>query len=157
MIEIKRMQDRHIAAMAKLERVCFSDPWSEDSFAGELDNPLACYFVAEEEGRLLGYAGLWGISGEGNITNIAVEPEYRRKKVGSSLLSALIGYAREHRFKFLTLEARISNEPAKRLYKAFGFRPVGIRKGYYQGNREDAVLMTLELEEREKQDETAGN
>ena len=151
MIEIKRMEREHVSQIAEIEKKAFADPWSEESFQGELDNPLACYFVAEKDSEVLGYGGLWEIAGEGNITNIAVKEGFRGQKIGSRILSAMIAYAREHRFSFLTLEVRVSNEPAKRLYEKYGFRPVGLRRGYYPDNREDALLMTLEWNETKKE------
>lgn len=151
LIEIKRMERRHVPQIAEIEKKAFPDPWSEESFQGELDNPLACYFVAEKDGEVLGYGGLWEIAGEGNITNIAVKEGFRGQKLGSKILSALIEYAKAHAFRFLTLEVRMSNEPAKRLYEKYGFRPVGLRRGYYPDNREDALLMTVEWNETEKE------
>lgn len=150
LVEIKRMELRHISQIAAIEKKAFADPWSEASFQGELDNPLACYYVAEQNGQVLGYGGLWEIAGEGNITNIAVKEGVRGKGIGSEILCALIRYAKAHGFRFLTLEVRVSNEAAKCLYEKYGFRPVGLRRGYYADNREDALLMTLEWDETKK-------
>ncbi len=145
LIEIKPMEPKHVPQIAKIEQECFADPWSEESFQGELSNPLACYFVAEQGDEVIGYGGVWNIAGEGNITNIAVKEGFRNQKIGSRILSALISHANEEQFSFLTLEVRVSNEPAKRLYARHGFQPVGLRKKYYQDNQEDALLMTLEV------------
>lgn len=142
---LKKMNSGHISQIAKLEKVCFSVPWSENCFYEELKNDLACYLVAEKDGQVLGYGGLWRISGEGHITNIAVHPGFRRLGIGSCILDEFLKYAKKERLFLLTLEVRKTNISAKDLYKKFGFKTAGIRKGYYQDNGEDAVIMTLLL------------
>lgn len=125
-----------------LEQVCFAVPWSRESLLHELtENPLAAYFVAELEDRVIGYVGLWAIVDEGHITNVAVSPDYRRMQVGSALIKTMLEVTEKAGLVRHTLEVRASNEPAKGLYKKFGFEEAGVRKGYYEDNGEDAIIM----------------
>lgn len=141
------MTPAHLPAVAALEERCFPhDPWSEHTFRQALDSPDTAILLAEgEDGALLGYAVLYTVLDEGNLDNIAVAPECRRQGVADALLSALAGYAREH-LERLMLEVRASNAPALALYRKHGFAEVGLRKNYYQNPREDAILMTWEIE-----------
>ena len=143
-LRIVPMTARHLPAVAELERVCFpADPWSEALYQAALDNPAVAILLAlGEDGALLGYAVLSTVLDEGNLDNIAVAPEYRRRGVADALLGALTGFGREC-LALLTLEVRASNAPAIALYEKHGFRPVGRRRNYYSDPREDAVLMTL--------------
>jgi len=143
-IQILPMTAGMAPQIAALERVCFADPWSEDSFAGELQNPLAVYFAALMDDEVIGYIGMHHILDEGHITNAAVSPGRRRRGVARKLVEALIGYARENGLCLLTLEVRRSNEAAIALYGGLGFVPVGVRPGYYRRPAEDAILMTKE-------------
>jgi len=97
-------------------------------------------------GILVGYAGLWAIEDEGHITNVAVHPDYRRMRLGSILVELLIAQTREEGLKRFTLEVRVSNQAAISLYEKFGFVSAGLRKGYYEDNNEDAMIMWLEEE-----------
>lgn len=143
-VNISRMLESHIDDALFIERECFSIPWSRAEIAKEIkSNTLAAYFVAEADGKIVGYAGLWHIINEGHITNIAVLPEYRRLGVGRALLGALTGYAKQKEMIGLTLEVRMSNEAAQRLYTSSGFKPEGFRKKYYADTGEDAVIMWL--------------
>ncbi len=136
---------KHLNDIADLEKQCFSLPWTREMFEGELMSSIAEYFVAEYDGRAVGYAGMWKILDEGHITNIAVSPYYRRKKIGQALLDSLVSRANQKGIKKLLLEVRKSNEAAISLYSKNGFQSVGLRKGYYSDNNEDAVLMNLIL------------
>lgn len=138
------MTAAQLPAVAALEKVCFpADPWSEALFQAALDNPSVAVLLAlGEGGGLLGYAVLSAVLDEGNLDNIAVAPDYRRQGVADALLSALIGFGREH-LSVLMLEVRASNAPAIALYEKHGFTPVGRRKNYYGAPKEDAILMTL--------------
>lgn len=144
---ITPMTPDHLPAVAALERRCFpADPWSEAMFRQALDSPDTAVLLAEgEDGALLGYTVLYTVLDEGNLDNIAVAPEFRRQGVADGLLSALTGFAREHLAR-LMLEVRASNAPALALYRKYGFAEVGRRKNYYQNPREDAILMTWEIE-----------
>ena len=141
------MTAARLPQIAALERVCFpTDPWSEELFRDALDNPHTAILLAEgEDGAILGYAVLSVILDEGNLDNIAVAPDARRRGVADALLGALTGFGREH-LSVLMLEARASNAPAIALYEKHGFAAVGRRKNYYDAPKEDAILMTLEFE-----------
>ncbi len=143
-LRIVPMTARHLPAVAELERVCFpADPWSEALFRAALENPGAAILLAlGEDGALLGYAVLSTVLDEGNLDNIAVAPEARRRGVADALLSVVTGFGREHLSR-LMLEVRASNAPAIALYEKYGFAAVGRRKNYYDAPKEDAVLMTL--------------
>lgn len=143
-IQIIPMTKERLPAVAALEQVCFpADPWSEELFRAALDNPNTSILLAEgEDGALLGYAVLSVILDEGNLDNIAVAPEARRRGVADALLDVLTGFGREH-LSTLMLEVRASNVAAIALYKKHGFAAVGRRKNYYEAPREDAILMTL--------------
>ncbi len=140
------MTARHLPAVAELERVCFpADPWSEALYWAALDNPAVAVLLAlGEDGALLGYAVLSTVLDEGNLDNIAVAPDCRRRGVADALLSALTAFGRAH-LACLMLEVRASNGPAIALYEKHGFQAVGRRKNYYDAPREDAILMTLKF------------
>lgn len=142
--QIIPMTADHLFHVAALERVCFpADPWSPETFMAALDNPNTAILLAREDGgAILGYAVLSVVLDEGNLDNIAVDPEHRRHGVADALLSTLIGFGREH-LSALMLEVRSSNLSAIALYEKHGFVPVGRRKDYYNAPKEDAVLMTL--------------
>lgn len=142
MIEITRMTRDDVPEIAELEKICFTLPWSEKSFHDEMANNLAIYFTAKDNGKCVGYAGFWNVSGEGDVTNVAVLPEYRRRGVGSSLVAEMIKTAEKLKLEILTLEVRKSNAAAQKLYEKFGFEILGERKRYYSDNGEDAYIMT---------------
>ena len=137
----------HIPQIAALEKRCFpADPWSEALFREALENPAAAVLLVQGEGgAVLGYAVLSVVLDEGSLDNIAVAPEFRRQGVADALLSTLTGFARGHLAR-LFLEVRASNAPALTLYRKYGFAEVGRRKNYYDNPREDAILMTWEIE-----------
>ena len=142
---IRQAEERDIAAIEGLEQVCFSDPWSYESLEHDiLNNKLSFYIVAEVEGTVCGYVGIWNIVDEGHITNVAVSPEYRRKHIASNMLDVLIASCEEAGVERFTLEVRAGNEPAKALYAGKGFKEISVRKGYYQDNGEDAIIMWRE-------------
>ena len=142
-VRIVPMTADHLDAVAALERICFSDPWSRNLLAAELDNDLSAFLVAlDGEGEVAGYAGLQVVLDEGTVTNIAVRPDCRRRGVASQLLQVFLNFAQGNRLAFLTLEVRASNAPAIGLYEKHGFHQAGLRPGYYQHPREDAVIMT---------------
>lgn len=138
-----KMEPSHLTEAAKLEKISFSAPWSENMILAELNNPLSHYIGAVDfDGRLIGYAGMLAVLDEGYISNIAVHPDCRRKGVADSLLSELINFSTSQELSFLTLEVRIGNAPAISLYNKYGFEIVGRRKNYYRHPTEDAILMT---------------
>jgi len=139
------MDRSHLEQIAQLEKTCFSTPWSCAMLEEELYNPHASFIVADDgEGGVLGYAGLHAVLDEGYIDNVAVEPAARRHGVASALLDVFCRFG-EANLAFLTLEVRASNQAAIALYEKHGFRQAGLRKGYYQDPREDAVIMTREF------------
>ena len=145
--EIVPMDRSHVDQVAALERECFSMPWNETMLEDSLYDERASFIVAEdEEGNVIGYAGLHVVLDEGYIDNIAVEEAARRHGVASALLDVYCRFG-EINLAFLTLEVRKSNAPAIALYEKFGFQQVGIRKGFYSHPREDAVIMTREFPE----------
>ncbi len=142
-MEIVRMEAAHIPQIAALERLCFSEPWSERSLLEETENPAAYFIVAVEDGAVRGYAGMHTVLGESYVDNIAVFPAYRGRGIGRALTQALIARARAADGAFITLEVRASNRAAIALYTALGFEKVGVRPNFYMAPREDAALFTL--------------
>lgn len=128
--------------VAAIEKQCFSTPWSQQVLDMELQNKCAVFFVAEENGSLLGHIGMHAVMDEGYIANVAVARNHRRQGVATALLNRLIQSAEEKRLGFLTLEVRESNVPAISFYQKSGFAPVGRRKNFYSNPEEDALLMT---------------
>ena len=145
MIILDTLKPEYVPQVAEIEKSCFSLPWSEDAFYGELDNPLATYVVAVDGTDVLGFAGVHEISGEGYITNIAVSESARRRGIGRVLLEKLIDICKD-KCTFVTLEVRAGNAPAISLYEKLGFEKLGIRKNFYEKPTEDAIIMTLTFE-----------
>ena len=141
------MAERHLDAIAALEKQCFSDPWSRASVAAELSSEWSFWLVAEEDGTLAGYVGSQLVPPEADMMNLAVAPEFRRQGLGRKLALALFDALRAHSVVSLTLEVRDSNEPAIRLYESLGFRQVGLRKRYYFHPTEDARILKKEWNE----------
>ena len=145
-VRIVPMTADHLDEVAELERVCFSVPWSRNMLKEELDNALSALLVAlDDDGRVVGYAGVQVILDEGYITNVAVRPECRRRGVAAQLLKVFLDFAQGNKLAFLTLEVRESNHAAIILYGRHGFRSVGRRRNYYEHPREDAIIMTREF------------
>ena len=143
------MEERHLDDLAKLERLCFSRPWSRQALKEELTNPAACFLVGEEAGEMLGYAGMHCAAGECYVDNVAVFPEARRQGVGRKLMEALLQAAAAWGGEFLSLEVRPSNLEALALYRGLGFREVGRRRRFYDDPVEDGLLLTKDLEKEE--------
>lgn len=140
---IENMKEKNILDIVRLEKICFSQPWSYEGLRSELNNELAYFIVALDGDILCGYAGMHCICGESYITNIAVFPEFRRKNIGKLLLKNLIDHAKEKNSEFLSLEVRTSNNAAISLYEFMGFKKVGLRTNFYKNPCEDAIIMTL--------------
>ncbi len=140
-MQIVEMEKRHLQDILAVEKECFSKPWSEKMFQEEMSGRFSRYCVAEIDGKAVAYMGMWCLSGEGSITNVAVGKAFRRKGIAKALISHFVEIAKEEKLEFMTLEVRRSNEPAISLYKSFGFKQVGVRKKYYD-NTEDAILLT---------------
>ena len=137
------MQERHLAALAEIEKGCVHAPWSADMLREELGKGL--FLVAERDGVAVGYVGCQTVLDEGYITNVAVSPDCRRQGVGRALIGTLVSHAGAQGLAFVTLEARTSNMPAIALYENAGFQKVGVRKNFYTAPVEDALLMTFFL------------
>jgi len=144
MIQIVPMTDIHVPQIAALEKECFSDPWSERSLASELNNPLSLWLVALDGDRVAGYIGSQTVLGESDMMNLAVSPEYRQQGIGRVLVLSLLDRLRQMGSHSITLEVRLSNLPAGKLYESLGFSQVGLRKGYYEKPREDARILKKE-------------
>ena len=141
MIVIRGMRYEDINQITQIEKVCFSLPWSKGSFEQELQNELAYYQCAEENGKIMGYMGMWRVMDECHITNVAVLPECRNKGIASMLINKMIEICKCSEILTMTLEVRESNLPAINLYKKFGFEPAGKRPRYYVKPIEDAIIM----------------
>ncbi|MCL6487751.1 ribosomal protein S18-alanine N-acetyltransferase [Alicyclobacillus mali (ex Roth et al. 2021)] len=145
-LSIRRMMLKDLDDVMRVETRSFTAPWSRQAFVGELvENRLARYVVAEYDGRVVGYAGFWMIMDEGHITNIAVDPDFRGLKLGERLLEAIMSMCMALGGRKMTLEVRITNHVAQNLYRKYGFERVGVRKGYYTDNNEDALIMWVDL------------
>ena len=146
MIEILPMDQTHVAQIAQLEVLCFSDPWSESSIASELSNPLSCWLVAVEGEKVAGYVGSQTVIGETDMMNVAVHPDYCRQGIANRLILTLVDALKERGSHWLMLEVRQSNAPARALYEKLGFAEVGRRKNYYRNPKEDALILRKEWE-----------
>lgn len=140
-MNIRLMKETDLWQVTVIEQEIFSQPWSKQGFLDALKNKDTLYLVAEEKNTILGYLGLWQSFEEADITNVAVKSEYRRKGVAGRLLSEGRRLAAQRGITALTLEVRVSNEPAIRLYEKYGFRSLGIRPGFYEKPKEDAIIM----------------
>lgn len=134
-----------VPKIEKLEKECFTSPWSRPIIEMQLAGPGRLMLAAEAEGCFAGYMGLQYVLDEGYVTNVCTAPEYRRQGVASALIDAMTERARALGLAFLSLEVRVSNEAAIRLYEGKGFVRAGIRPGYYERPAEDALIMNLSL------------
>jgi ribosomal-protein-alanine N-acetyltransferase len=142
-IETMRLED--LDEVQRIEQASFSTPWPSNAYQSELQtNRLASYLVARIDDRVVGYGGMWLMVDEAHITTFAVHPAWRRQRIGERLLIAFLDLARDRHAREATLEVRLSNLAARRLYEKYGFRPVGLRPRYYSDNNEDALIMTTE-------------
>ena len=140
--KIIKMKAEHVDEVFGIESRSFSSPWSRESIFNDLTkNENAHYFIAEQNGSIAGYAGLWHIVNEGHINNIAVDEPFRRNGIASLLMDALIEFAKQKEMIGITLEVRVGNHAAMGLYHKYGFKVEGIRKNYYSDTKEDAVIM----------------
>ena len=138
------MNASHVQQIAGLEKICFSDPWSENSIASELENRLSYWLVALDGDVVTGYVGSQSVLGESDMMNVAVHPDYRRQGIAEALVTHLVQALREKGNHCLTLEVRVSNAPAIALYEKLGFTQVGRRPNYYRNPKEDALILRKE-------------
>lgn len=140
-MQLKPLDKSHIDGIMEIENESFAIPWSRASVEKELNNKLAIYLVATEGDKVIGYGGMWHVVTEGYITNIAVHKDYRRQGVGDAIVKGLIKIADDKEMIGVTLEVRVSNKAAIELYRRNGFVFSGVRKEYYEDNKEDAFIM----------------
>ena len=144
-LQIRPMAEEDLPFVQLIEGASFTTPWPPHAYRQELEsNRLAHYLVALIGERVVGYGGIWLMVDEAHITTFAVHPAYRRRRIGERMLIALLDLAVDRGAREATLEVRLSNLAARRLYEKYGFRPVGIRPRYYSDNQEDALIMTTE-------------
>ena len=144
-LRIEPMTLDDLPAVHDIERASFSTPWPDDAYRAEIQtNRLATYLVARSGETLVGFAGIWLMVDEAHITTFAVHPAWRRQGIGERLLLTLLDVSLARHAREATLEVRLSNVAARRLYEKYGFRPVGLRPRYYSDNGEDALIMTTE-------------
>lgn len=141
----RRMTLDDVPQVHDIELHTFHTPWTYQSFVDEMTtNKCARYMVAEENGRVIAYAGAWLVFEEGHITNIAVAEAARGRGVGTQVTRALMQYAANMGVEYMTLEVRKSNLVAQKMYKSLGFIELGVRKRYYEDNGEDAYLLVCQ-------------
>ena len=145
-VKILPMTKDDIESVVKIEEDAYGKHhWAKSSFYDEMSNNLAKYYAAKlPTGELVGYAGTWHIIDEGHITTIAVKKDYLRNHIADAIIQKIIDDCYKNNIKYLTLEVRVSNIPAIKLYEKYGFQSLGTRKGYYQDNNEDALIMWTE-------------
>lgn len=144
-MKIEKMQKTHLKEAVEISALTFSSPYSEKAFEDELENPSYANFVALNEDKVVGFGGAFSVNDEVYITNIAVKEEYRKKGLGQALLNEIINHFKG--LSFISLEVRVSNFPAIKLYEKAGFKSQGIRKNFYSHPVEDANIMTLFLKD----------
>ena len=144
-ITIRDARQEDLTRLEELEEQCFSVPWTREQLESQLPDAQHVFLAAEEDGAVLGYVGMMVVLDEGYISNVATAPEARRRGIGRALIGELMRRAAQLELSFVTLEVREHNEPAISLYAGFGFRPVGLRKNYYDSPKENAILMTCYL------------
>lgn len=145
---IKKADKEHLPQIAELEKVCFSEPWSYNSLLDSFEHGTH-FFVCLYSDKVLGYIGINTVLDEGYITNVAVFPEWRRKGIASLILKHLFSFAKEKNLSFISLEVRVSNQSAIKLYQNNGFEPQGVRRNFYRNPTEDANIMTKRFEKNE--------
>ncbi len=146
-IRISSMSEEDVSAIAEIEKECFSEPWSEDGVRSELGNPSARFFTANFMGEKAGYMGMHTVLDECYIANVAVKKAFRRKGIADALLTCAEETAKKEGCAFISLEVRVSNTPAIRLYEKRGYISQGERKNFYRDPVENALIMTKKLSE----------
>lgn len=145
MLTIEAMGLDDLPAIQAIEQASFTTPWPPHAYRSEIEtNRLATYVVARIDGRVVAYAGMWLMVDEAHVTTFAVHPGWRRRRIGERLLLALLDLAVDRHAREATLEVRLSNLAARRLYEKYGFQPVGLRPRYYSDDNEDALIMTTD-------------
>src|SRR5215211_1829503 len=144
-LEVTRMRRRHLRGVMAIERQVYPRPWSPNLFLSEMaESRNRCYLVARMDRDVVGYGGVICYGEEAHVTNVAVDPMHQRSRIGSRILHDLILAGLDMGAEAVSLEVRVTNWSAQRVYARFGFRPVGVRKNYYQEINEDALIMWLD-------------
>lgn len=147
LIEFRAMRLDDIQQICQIEKEAFPTPWSAGAFRNELlHNRYARYTVMDKDGLVVGYGGMWLITDEAHVTNVAIRKPFRGMRLGEKLLTEMKRTAVAQGARFMTLEVRPSNQIARNLYEKMGFNVTGVRKGYYTDNQEDALIMTVKLQ-----------
>jgi [ribosomal protein S18]-alanine N-acetyltransferase len=150
-VDIVEMRRRDVPSIVAIEREIFAEPWSQGLYLSELaQRATRRYYVAVAAGDVVGYSGGILVAGEAHVTTIGVAPSWQKRKIGARLLYRFVFDAREWGADSITLEVRMSNAPAQRLYEWFGFAPVGVRKNYYVATGEDGLVMHVSDVESEE-------
>ncbi len=148
-VTIRPMRDEDVPAVQTIDRLSFPVPWPPSAYPHELHHsPHSHLWVAEFEGQVVGFAVLWLIVDEAHIATIAVHPHFRRRGIARQLMETLLATARQHQARLVTLEVRASHTAAQALYQQYGFQVVGRRPKYYTDNHEDALIMTVILDQQ---------
>ena len=140
-MSIRPMRKSDVSAVYEVECACFRSPWSKNSLAGELRNPVAHYHVLDIDGTVAGFAGMWVLFEEAHITNIGVLPEQRRNGYAFALMLSMMEHAQGLGATGMTLEVRETNFGAQKLYQRLGFAQNGYRPRYYEDTGEGAQLL----------------
>ncbi len=144
-IDLTRMRRRHLRKVLSIEGRVYPRPWSASLFLSELtQRTTRSYLVARHRGEVVGYCGMMFTGFEAHVTNIAVDPDWHGRKIGSRLLIAVVTEAMARGCPRISLEVRVSNAAAQAMYRKFGFEATGIRKGYYIETNEDALIMVID-------------
>ena len=144
--EIRKMVETDIDHGMEVDKASFPAPWTREIYETEiLENKHAHYFVVVENEKVIGFVGIWIVHEDAQITNIAIHPDYRGNKIGEKLFGFAVSYVIQQGAERLSLEVRVTNTVAQKLYRKFGLVPGGIRKNYYPDNNEDAIVMWTNL------------
>ena len=138
---LRPMTEEDLPAVSQIEEETFSMPWKPDDFREMIKRDNMTYMVAELDGEIIGGSGMRNILGDGEITNVAIREKYRGRGYGKALLQALLTAGEEMGAAAFTLEVRVSNTAAIRLYESLGFVSEGVRPDFYERPREDALIM----------------
>lgn len=145
-LQFEVLQEKHLDDVMPIEQEAYPEPWTIGMFRQDIHSPAAHFYVALIDNELVGYVGMWRAVDEAHITSVTVRQEYRGLGLGQALVSFILDVARRIGLKYATLEVRESNLRAQRLYYKMGFDNVGLRKGYYHKNNEDAIIMSREVD-----------
>ena len=139
---LRNAEFKDVPQMAEMEKLCFSDPWSEDLMRADVvsNNDISTYIVAEQEGEIVGYLGIWTVMDECQINNVAVHPRMRRQGIGALLVSTVLSATEEAGITYWTLEVRENNQEAIALYEKMGFKIIAKREKYYDDGEAAYVM-----------------